>query len=129
MDSTLLIVGGIILLIAIFFLNRFRTNNRAVDDHIGDICREMGIPNRPFDLEAAVREVESGTRPGIPRDGQWWMALGLGQVGHPSRTRLIEETTAQNERQVYEQIARMFEQFGGPHPCLRTSPRAALSDR
>jgi hypothetical protein len=44
------------------------------------------------------------------------MALGLGQAGYPSRTRLIKETTAQNEQEIYAQIERMFQESGGRDP-------------
>jgi hypothetical protein len=115
-NTTLLIALGVVVLVVMFVLARIRNANRAVDVGIEGICRELGVPNRPFDLQAAVREVEAGTRPGIPRDGRWWVAMGLGEVGRPSRTRLIEETTAPNEQAVFAKVETMFLEFGGRSP-------------
>jgi hypothetical protein len=74
--------------------NRMKENNAAFGSVVTEICQEEGVPDVPFDLNAAVKQVVAGTWPGVPRDGHWWVAGGLEQIGKSDRTRLLVEDQA-----------------------------------
>jgi hypothetical protein len=63
MNNTLIVVAIIVVLLLIVFAVRYRKNSRTVADAISQICRDFGVPDRPFNVQSAVRQVESGTRP------------------------------------------------------------------
>jgi hypothetical protein len=98
------------------FLSRYRENQRIFGDFISDTCRELGVPDVPFDMKAAVREVLAGRRPGVLRDGQWWVASGLEHVGNPRRMRLLEECALPDEAAVVASIENLFDFHAGRSP-------------
>ena len=110
-----ILVLVVVVLGAVFirFILRYR---RATREEISELCREWDVPDVPFNMEAAVREVMAGTRLGIPRDGQWWTAIGVEIVGQPSLKRLLSENPAPNSEAVYAGISNIFDLFGGPAP-------------
>lgn len=115
MDSIIVfaVVVAVLVTGAAVFAIRYTKFNRTAGDHLSKMCHELGIPDFPFDRDAAVRQVLAGTRPSIPRDGQWWVAMGIEQVGYPSRTRLVREDAAPDIGAVHEGIAALFNRFGG----------------
>lgn len=99
------------------FIRQVGENNRAFDDAISDLCREAGVPDVPFDLQAAVRSILAGTWPNLPDDGSWWVATGIEVVGLParrSRTRLLFESTARDAEAVGFMTGELFATWGGP---------------
>jgi hypothetical protein len=95
------------------FWNRAKENNAAFGTVVTELCREWSVPDAPFDVKAAVREVAAGVRPGVPRDGQWWFAAGIEQVGASERTRLLVEDTAPDINAAMGLIEAWFSQFRG----------------
>jgi len=113
MDNPFIYIALVILVLGALLTMRYRRANQAVGKGISEWCREWEVPDVPFEIEAAVRDVMAGTRPGIPRDGQWWTAMGVEQVGNASRTRLLNETPVPSVEGVYADINKIFELFGG----------------
>jgi hypothetical protein len=113
MNNALIVVAVVVLLLVVLFLLRVRKTNQAMGDVVAQLCAEFGVPDRPFNLTAAVREVEAGTRPGIPRDGRWWVATGFEQIGDDSRTRLLTEEAVADEPGVRAAINELIDTFGG----------------
>jgi hypothetical protein len=90
-----------------------RRNDQDIDHLVAEWCRVQGVPNVSFDLDRAIRDALAGIRPDVPRDGQWWIAVGTEGVGRPSLMRLMDETVAPDRAEVMAGIDRLFAQFGG----------------
>lgn len=114
MNSTVLVVLIVLALLVMWFLFRMSRNKRTIKDVISQICEAEGVPDIPFDPPTAVRQVLSGTRANLPRDGQWWVANGVEMIGNSGLTRLIEETTLPNRVAVHEYIEDFFAPHAGP---------------
>lgn len=118
MNNSVLVVVIVLVLLVVWFLFRMSRNKRAIKDVISQICEVEGVPDIPFEPSTAVRQVLSGTRPGLPRDGQWWVASGVEMIGNSGLTRLFEETTLPNRVAVHEYI----EDFFAPHAGSAINP-------
>lgn len=114
MNNAVLVVLIVLFLLVLWFLFRVSRNKQAMNDVISQICEAEGVPDVPFDPQATVRQVLSGTRPGFPRGGQWWVASGIEMVGNSGQTRLVEETTLPNRAAVHEYIEEFFAPHAGP---------------
>jgi hypothetical protein len=108
---------GVVVLVPAVVVVRLGIYSRAVAKGLADLCHKLEVPNVPFDRDDAVRQVLAGTRPGLPRDGQWWVARGLGQTGQPARTRLVAEEAAPTLGAVQAKVSAMFAQFAGDAPA------------
>lgn len=113
MDNPIVYIVLVVLVLGAVIAVRVVRSHRAMDTALSEWCRDQGVPDIPFDLTTAARQVVAGTRPGIPRDGQWWVAMGIEQVGRPSATRLLDEDVEPNEDAVYDTIALLFDHHGG----------------
>lgn len=102
----------VVLIVALFVVVRYRANNSKLDQIISDLCRAWGVPDIPFNIQAAVREVMAGRRSGIS-EGEWCVMSGIEVVGQPSRTRLVHELPAPDKAAVDRHINDLFAEFGG----------------
>ena len=91
-----------------------RINNMIVDQAIASWCRDAGVPDVRYYPKDAAREVIAGTRPGTPRDGQWWIARGIEYPGRPAKTRVLFEGPAPDRDAVQASIHALYTEFGGP---------------
>jgi hypothetical protein len=112
-NTALIIIAVVILVVVVLVANRIKGNQQEMRKVVSNWCREAGMPDAPFDITAAVRDVMSGKRPGIPRDGQWWIAMGIEQIGDSSRTRLLDEEAVPNRNAVDARMGNLFDMFGG----------------
>ena len=110
----LYVLGAGLGMLVILGIIRSHRNNRAVDEFVSQWCRSNGVPDAPFDIKATTREVINGTRPGIPRDGQWWIAKGIEFAGRPSQTRLTFEGSVETFEDVQSNIFAMYDENRGP---------------
>lgn len=113
MDNPVVYIVLIVVVLGVVFVVRSARGNRTMEGAVAELCRELGAPNAPFDITRTARDVVAGTRPGVPRDGQWWLAPGIEQVGRPSMTRLLEEDAVPDEETVRRVIATVFDDHRG----------------
>ena len=112
-NNLVIYVALAIVVLVVLFAIRISRSKRALSNVVSEWCREAGVPDRPLDLDATVRQVVAGKWPGIPRDGQWWIASGIEQIGDSSKTRLMREGTAPSIHAVHAEIEELFDEFGG----------------
>jgi len=80
LDSPIVYIALVVVVLGVVFAVRIATGYRELSVDLSEVCRELGVPDIPFDFTAAAREVVAGTRPGLPRDGQrWWRRVVDGQ--------------------------------------------------
>ena len=108
LDTPVVYLLLVILAVGVVFAVLHARANRSVSGGWSEWCRHHGVPDVPFDYTAAAREVVAGTRPGIPRDGQWWVAHGIEQVGRRSMTRLFDENALPDLDTVHGVISNVF---------------------
>src|SRR5688572_24357621 len=113
MNSTIIVIAVVALIVVVLIATRIKGNKQEMGKVFSNWCREAGMPDIPFDINAAVRDVMAGKRPGIPRDGQWWSAAGIEQIGDSSRTRLLVEEAVPNIDAVHTAKDNLFAMFGG----------------
>src|SRR5215218_4809078 len=103
MNNTVIIIAVVILVVVVLVanrINRLKDNKQEFRKVFANWCREAGMPDVPFDINAAVRDVVSGKRPGSPHDGQWWVAMGIELIGDSSLTRLLVEEAVRSRDEV-----------------------------
>lgn len=112
-DNPAVYIVLVVLVLVAAVAARLVQANRRMDSSLSDWCRKYGVPDVQFDYEAAAREVVAGIRPGIPRDGRWWAATGIEQIGNRSRTRLLDEGDFPDDDAINEVIVALIEQHSG----------------
>ena len=102
----------VVVLVIVLLSGGKSANSRDVRVFVADWCRDAGVPNVSFDLDAYVRQVVQGRSDTRLLPGQYWVIEGIEVIDDPSLTRKLV-ASPEYPADLQPRIAEMFRVFGG----------------